>query len=103
MHSVINVSNGVCSQKESDNRWVKSYPDMPTSCWSTSFFGYQSMVVVAGGVTCMDLFTITRAVKVLHMNDHAHWSVVEGLSHTVYEAVPLIVNDNLYITTRERQ
>ena len=97
--SVINVSNSVYSWNESDNRWVKSYPDMPTSRWSSSSIGYQSTVVVAGGVTCMDPFTITRAVEVLHVNDHAHWSVVEQLPHIVYEAVPLIVNDKLYIAT----
>ena len=97
--SVINVSNSVYSWNESDNRWVKNYPDMPTSRWSSSSIGYQSTLVVAGGVTCMDPFTITRAVEVLHVNDDAHWSVVEQLPHIVYEAVPLIVNDKLYIAT----
>ena len=58
-------------------------------------------VIVAGGVTCYDPFTITRAVEVLHINDNnlhdSYWSVVEQLPLVVYEAIPLIVNDKLYI------
>ena len=58
-------------------------------------------MIVAGGITCYDPFTITRAVEVLHINDNnlhdSYWSVVEQLPLVVYEAIPLIVNDKLYI------
>ena len=94
------VSNSVYSWNDSDSKWVSVYPDMFTSRWSSSSIGYKSTVVVAGGVTCLDPFTITRAVEVLHVNDHApdsYWSTVEQLPHIVYEAVPLIVDDKIYI------
>lgn len=99
---IISVSNSVYSWNESTNRWANVYPDMPTSRWSSSSIGYQSTAVVAGGVTCLDPFTITRAVEVLHVNDNvqdSYWSVVQQLPHIVYEAVPLIVNDTVYIAT----
>ena len=48
-----------------------------------------------------DPTTITRAVEVLHINDNnihdSYWSVVEQLPLVVYNAIPLIVNDKLYI------
>lgn len=97
---IINVSSGVFSWNESDNTWVSIYPNMPTSRWSPCSIGYQSTAIVAGGVTCLDPFTITRAVEVLHVNEDAsesYWSVVERLPHMVYEAVPLIINDKIYI------
>ena len=58
-------------------------------------------MIVAGGITCWDPVTITRAVEVLHINDNnlhdSYWSVVEQLPLVVFEAIPLIVNDKLYI------
>ena len=58
-------------------------------------------MIVAGGVTCYDPYTITRAVEVLHINDNnlhdSYWSVVEQLPLVVEQAIPLIVNDKLYI------
>ena len=58
-------------------------------------------MIVAGGVTCHDPYTMTRAVEVLHINDNnlhdSYWSVVEQLPLVVYQAIPLIVNDKLYI------
>ena len=58
-------------------------------------------MIVAGGITCFDPYTITRAVEVLHINDNnlhdSYWSVVEQLLLVVYQAIPLIVNDKLYI------
>ena len=46
---------------------------------------------------------MTRAVEVLHIKEGAwltksYWSVVEQLPHFVRNAVPLIVDDKLYIT-----
>jgi len=55
-------------------------------------------VIVAGGQTRWNPLTMTRSVEVLHITDtHSHWNVVEQLPHAIREAVPLIVNDNLYI------
>lgn len=99
---IANVSSSVFSWNEGKNKWIKIYPDMPTPRWSSSSIGCESAVVVAGGVTFLEPFTITRAVEVLCVNEHPHdsyWSVVERLPHIVYEAIPLIVNDSIYITT----
>ena len=59
-------------------------------------------MIVAGGVTFWDPLTMTRAVEVLHIKEHSlftksHWSVVERLPLILYEAIPLIVDDTLYI------
>ena len=94
---IVDITNSVYSWNESDNSWVNVYPDMPTSRWSSSSVCHQSTVVVAGGVTSLG---ITRAVEVLHANEYApdsYWSVVEQLPHMIYEAIPLIINDNIYI------
>ena len=53
-------------------------------------------MIVAGGITCWDPWTMTRAVEVLHITK-SHWSVVEQLPHVVFNAIPLIVDDQLYI------
>ena len=58
--------------------------------------------MIAGGVTCWNPFTMTRAVEVLHIKEHtrftkSHWSVVERLPITICEAIPLIIEDILYI------
>ena len=59
-------------------------------------------MIVAGGVTCRDPWTITRAVEVLHIFERgwfakSYWSVVEQLPHVAYLAIPLIISDKLYI------
>ena len=59
-------------------------------------------MIVAGGIICFDPVAMTRAVEVLHIKEHtwltkSYWSVVEQLPHVVCAAIPLIVNDNLYI------
>lgn len=102
INGIVNVSNSIFSWNESTNSWANDYPDMPTSRWSSAAVGYESTVVVAGGVTHLEPFTITRAVEVLHVGESAtdtYWSVVERLPHIVYEAIPLIVNDKIYIAT----
>ena len=45
---------------------------------------------------------MTRAVEVLHITEDgsftkSYWSVVEQLPYVVWDAIPLIVNDELYI------
>ena len=76
---------------------------MPTVQYYCSSISHGSTVIVAGGVTCWDPWTMTKAVEVLHIKEHSrltksYWSVVEYLPHVVRMAIPLIINDNLYIT-----
>ena len=83
-------------------KWTTPYPNMPTARCFCSSISNESTVIVAGGITCWDPWTMTRAVEVLHIKKHSlfnksHWSVVEQLPHAVYMAIPLIVDDKLYI------
>ena len=100
---VIEISNKVFLWDEENRKWTTPYPNMPTArCYCLSI-SHGSKVIVAGGVTCRDPWTMTRAVEVLHIKEHtwltkSHWSVVEQLPHVVRMAIPLIVNDKLYIT-----
>ena len=101
-NGVVEFSNKVFLWDEKYNKWLTLFPNMPTARSSCSSISHGLTVIVAGGVTCSDPFTITRSVEVLHINDNnlhdSYWSVVEQLPHVVYEAIPLIVNDKLYIT-----
>ena len=102
-NGIIEISNKVFLWDEENRKWTTPYPDTPTArCWCSSI-SHGSTVIVAGGVTCRDPWTMTRAVEVLHIKEHtwltkSHWSVVEQLPLVVRMAVPLIVNDKLYIT-----
>ena len=97
-------SNKVFLWDEENGKWVTSYPNMPTARFGCSSISYGLMVIVAGGVTSVvnpDIDTITRAVEVLHIIDNnlhdSYWSVVKQLPHIVHDAIPLIVNDKLYL------
>ena len=84
-------------------QWVIQYPNMPTPRCSVTAICYHSALIVAGGITSWRLWTLTRAVEVLHINDSSlsdsHWSTVEQLPHVIYAAVPLLCNDTLYISS----
>jgi len=83
---------------EKSQKWLTSYPDMPTARCYPSCISNGSSVIVAGGIVDYNPRTITKSVEVLHISDtDSHWSVVEQLPHLKYGAVSLIVNDNLYI------
>ena len=102
INAVIEVSNKVFLWDEENMRWTTPYPNMPTARYGCSSISHGSTVIVAGGITCLDPFIMTRAVEVLHIEKHSffkksYWSVVEQLPHVVCEAIPLIVNDQLYI------
>ena len=101
-NDVIEVTNKVFLWDEKYKKWLTPYPNMPTARCRSSSISHGLTVIVAGGVTCFDPVTIRRAVEVLHINDNnlhdSYWSVVEQLPLVVYEAIPLIVNDKLYIT-----
>ena len=96
------VTNKVFLWDGANRKWTNPYPNMPTARCGCSSISLGSTVIVAGGVTCYDPWTMTKAVEVLHIKEHglftkSHWSVVEQLPHVVYEAIPLIVDDKLYI------
>ena len=101
-NGVVEVSNKVFLWDEKYNKWLTPYPNMPTARHSCSSISHGLTVIVAGGVTHWSPFTLTRSVEVLHINDNnlhdSYWSVVEQLPHVVFDAIPLIVNDKLYIT-----
>ena len=102
-NGVVEFSNKVFLWDEKYNKWLTPYPNMPTARKNCSSISHGLTVIVAGGTTCLpDPYTITRSVEVLHINDNnlhdSYWSVVEQLPHVVWSAIPLIVNDKLYIT-----
>ena len=101
-NGIIEISNKVFLWDEENRKWTTPYPDIPTAQCYCSSISHGSTVVVAGGVTCFDPWAVIRAVEVLHIKERtwltkSHWSVVEQLPHLVCGAIPLIVNDNLYI------
>ena len=97
--------NGIVFAWDEDNKkWTTPYPNMPTArCYSSSIY-HKSKVIVAGGVTCLNPLAVTGAVEVLHIIERSswfakpYWTMVEQLPHVVREVVPLIIDDNLYIT-----
>ena len=99
----VEVSDKVFLWDEENRKWTTPYPNMPTGRFHCSSISHRSTVIVAGGVTCWDPWTMTRAVEVLHIKERSqfttsHWSVVDQLPHVVYLLIPLIVDDKLYIT-----
>ena len=101
-NGVIEISNKVFLWDEENRRWTTPYPNMPTARYFCSSISHGSTVIVAGGVSCLGPWTMTRAVEVLRIKKNSlftksHWSVVEQLPLVVYNAIPLIVNDELYI------
>ena len=100
-NGVVEYSNKVFLWDEKYIKWLTPYPNMPTTRKNCSSISHGLTVIVAGGITCDDPFTMTRSVEVLHINDNnlhdSYWSVVEQLPHVVWDAIPLIVNDKLYI------
>ena len=100
-NGVNEVINKVFLWDEVNRKWTTPYPNMPSARCLCSSISHGSTVIVAGGVTCWDPWTMTRAVEVLHIKEHgwftkSHWCVVEQLPHFVKIAVPLIVDDKLY-------
>ena len=97
------VSNKVFAWDENNKKWTTPYPDMPTARYGCCSISHGSAVIVAGGITCYNPLTLTGVVEVLHINEHSgslsksYWSEVEQLPYAVYELVPLMIDDNLYI------
>ena len=97
------MSSKVFLWDEKHSKWIMQYPDMPTPRCSVTSICYHSIVVVAGGITHWDPWTLTRVVEVLHINDDSlsdsYWSTVEQLPHAIYGAIPILCDDNLYISS----
>ena len=101
-NKVVEISSKVFLWDEVNSKWTTPYPNMPTARYSCSSVSHKSTVIVAGGVTCWNPRTVTRVVEVLYIKEQglfnkSYWSVVEQLPHVVYDPIPLIVNDKLYI------
>ena len=98
---VIEVSNKLFLWNQKKRKWTTPYPNMPTARFYCSSISHGSTVIVAGGVTCVNPWTMTRAVEVLHIKERqltkSYWSVVEQLPQVVYLSIPLVVNNKLYI------
>ena len=81
--------------------WVTPYPSMPAGRCMSSVACHHFAVIIAGGISCFNPYTMTRAVEVLHIDSentaNSFWSVVERLPHVVCDAVPLIVDENIYV------
>ena len=94
------VSSKMFLWDEKCKKWLTPYPNMPTGRCLPSSISHGLTVIVAGGLTCLDPSTISRSVEVMHISsdDDSYWSVVEQLPLAVFEAIPLVVNDKLYIT-----
>ena len=100
------ISNKIYAWGITNKDWTTPYPDMPTPRFKSSCISHGSAVIVAGGVTSSSPFTVTGTVEVLHITEHSswfsksysgQWSVVKQLPYVIYEAIPLIVDDHLYI------
>jgi len=95
---ILKVTNKVFLWDEKYWKWLTPYPDMPTARHSSSCISYESAVIVAGGVSNLNPQNMTRAVEVLQFTDTgSQWIVVDQLPHVTNEAVPLIINHDLYI------
>ena len=99
---VIEITNKVFLWDEVNRKWTIVYPNMPTARFCCASMSHGSIVIVAGGITCLNPWTLTRAVEMLHIKEHSlftrsHWTVVEQLPFVVTNAIPLMVNDKLYV------
>ena len=99
-NDLVKVTDKVFLWDEENVKWLTPYPDMPTARCKSSCISHGSSVIVAGGQTGWYPVIMTRSVEVLHVvsDTDSYWSVVEQLPFATREAVPLIVNGNLYIT-----
>ena len=99
----VEVSKQVFVWHEDDKKWVFDYPAMCTGRFSSSGISHGLMVIVAGGVTCYYPWTTTSTVEILSTEKEFSpdrtltWIKVEQLPYALYGAIPLIVQDNLYI------
>ena len=97
------MCNNVFLLDEKHKDWTLRYPDMPTPRCSVTGICHHSTMVVAGGITQWNPWTLTRVVEVLHINEgtpsDSYWSAVEQLPHGIYAAIPLLWNEHIYISS----
>ena len=98
--SNIGVYNKVFAWDENNKKWTTPYSDMPTARYDCCSISHGSAVIVVGGVICPNPYTLTGVVEVLHFGSwfsKPYWSMVKQLPYVVHEALPFIIDDNLYI------
>ena len=99
------VSNKVFAWDEVKRMWTTPYPNMPTARRDSACISHGPAVIAAGGVTCQYPRQLTGVVEVLHIKEHkslfskSQWSIVQQLPYIIYEAIPLIIDDSLYIVS----
>ena len=94
------VYNKVFAWDENNKKWTTPYYGMPTARYDCCSISHGSAVIVVGGVICPNPYTLTGAVEVLHFGSwfsKPYWSEVKQLPYVVHEALPFIIDDNLYI------
>ena len=69
-NNIRKVTNKLFAWDEDDRKWTTPYPNMPTARYYTSSICHGSAVIVAGGVSCWDPWTLTGAVEVLLIKEH---------------------------------
>ena len=83
--------------------WVNAYPDVPTARCSATAVGHGSTVIVAGGVTGWEpTVTSTSVVEVMMVDDiplRSQWITVQSLPYPSSFALPMIIDDQLYIAS----
>ena len=85
-----------------NEKWITTYPNMPTSRCYCLCISHGLAIIVAVGITCNTslMLTLTTAVEVLYIgNRNSYWSAVQlqGLPITTFEAIPMISDERLYI------
>ena len=93
------IRSKVFAWEEDYQKWTTPYPNMPTAHCKSCSISHGSAVIVAGGITCCNPFTVTGAVEVLHIDDRGelYWTEVKQLPYVAYELVPITVDNDLYI------
>ena len=64
------ISNKIFLWDEENRKWTTPFPNMPSARCDCSSISHGSKVIVAGGVTCLDPYTMTRSVEVLHIKGY---------------------------------
>ena len=80
------VSNKVFAWDEDNKQWTTPYPNFPTAKCCSSCISHGTSLIVAGGVLCLDPWTLTGAVEVLNIKSsfsESQWSIVQQLPYVV--------------------
>ena len=96
------TTNRVFVWDEKSQKWLTPYPNMSTARCHCSGVSHGSSVIVAGGVTNFNPYTLTGSVEVLHIKERSrisrsYWSVVKQLPYGICGLITLIIDNNLYV------